>query len=230
MDYIEGKLLISDEIYNKILERISDGRWGVGQKLPSEKQLCEMFEASRVSVRAALHKLQANDLIITRQGVGSIVKAPKNRQDVIPYEKSDISEEAFIQFTEFRKAIEFKAVDLLIANLNEERIAAVTAAMRDLETRGPESAENLDLYDFQFHMAIINHCGNQFISGAMEPYQDFFLHYVQEVHRMAPVPSESLLQDHRNMLRSILEGKPNLMRRILLEDILMSQKTMFRDL
>ena len=84
MDYIEGKLLISDEIYNKILERISDGRWGVGQKLPSEKQLCEMFEASRVSVRAALHKLQANDLIITRQGVGSIVKAPKNRQDVIP--------------------------------------------------------------------------------------------------------------------------------------------------
>ena len=143
MDYIEGKLLISDEIYNKILERISDGRWGVGQKLPSEKQLCEMFEASRVSVRAALHKLQANDLIITRQGVGSIVKAPKNRQDVIPYEKSDISEEAFIQFTEFRKAIEFKAVDLLIANLNEERIAAVTAAMRDLETRGPESAEKI---------------------------------------------------------------------------------------
>ncbi len=230
MDYIEGKLLISDEIYNKILERISDGRWGVGQKLPSEKQLCEMFEASRVSVRAALHKLQANDLIITRQGVGSIVKAPKNRQDVIPYEKSDISEEAFIQFTEFRKAIEFKAVDLLIANLNEERIAAVTAAMRDLETRGPESAENLDLYDFQFHMAIINHCGNQFISGAMEPYQDFFLHYVWEVHLMAPVASESRLQDHRNMLRSILEGKPNLMRRILLEDILMSQKTMFRDL
>lgn len=229
MDYIEGKLLISDEIYNKLLERISDGRWAVGQKLPSEKQLCEMFEASRVSVRAALHKLQANNLIITRQGVGSIVKAPQNPSNALLYEKSDISENIFIQFTEFRKMIEFKAVNLLIANSSEERIASVMSAMRDLETKGLRSREELDLYDYQFHMAIINNCGNDFIKQAMEPYQDFFLHYVQEVHRLAPAPAEKLIQDHREMMRSILEEKPNVMRRILQEDILIYQKTMFQD-
>lgn len=229
MDFIEGKLLISDEIYNKILERISDGRWDVGQKLPSEKQLCEMFGASRVSVRAALHKLQANDLIITRQGVGSIVKAPKDHKSYSLNEKSDISEDVFIQFTEFRKTIEFKAVDLLIANFHEKRIAAVVAAMQDLEAKGRQSSRDLDLYDYLFHMAIIQNCGNEFVSRAMEPYEDFFLHYVQEVHRLAPAPTEKLIQDHRDMLHSILEAQPNVMRRILLEDILIYQKRMFKD-
>ena len=64
METISGKLLVSDEIYNKLLEKIMAGYWSAGERLPSEKQLCEMFSASRVSVRAALQRLQANGLTI----------------------------------------------------------------------------------------------------------------------------------------------------------------------
>ena len=49
VETISGKLLVSDEIYNKLLEKIMAGYWSAGERLPSEKQLCEMFSASRVS-------------------------------------------------------------------------------------------------------------------------------------------------------------------------------------
>lgn len=227
MEYIEGKLLISDEIYNKLLTKISEGRWGVGEKIPSEKQLCEMFGASRVSVRAALHKLQANDLIVTRQGVGSIVKVPGNGLRTYTYEKSDISVEVFQQFTEFRTALEFKALDLLVANYSEDQIAPVRAAMRALEESKDKGDAEVDRCDYLFHMAIINSCGNEFIKAAMDVYKDFFLHYVEEVHRLAPVPPEALIRDHQEMLRAIESRKPSGMQTILLEDLLIYQKRIF---
>ena len=39
VETISGKLLVSDEIYNKLLEKIMAGYWSAGERLPSEKQL-----------------------------------------------------------------------------------------------------------------------------------------------------------------------------------------------
>ena len=61
---MQGRLTISDEIYNRILMKIIEGQWQVGDKLPSEKQLCELFGASRVSVRTALSRLAARGITV----------------------------------------------------------------------------------------------------------------------------------------------------------------------
>ena len=54
----DNRLPLSEEVFNQILVRIQEGDWVEGQKLPSENQLCEMFQVSRISVRAALQKLK----------------------------------------------------------------------------------------------------------------------------------------------------------------------------
>ena len=50
-----------------------DGSYGVGEKLPSERELAKQFEVSRPSLREAIQVLEAKGLINRRQGGGNFV-------------------------------------------------------------------------------------------------------------------------------------------------------------
>ena len=62
------------QIYNQIRDAILAGTFQVGDKLPSEKELCETFGVSRVPVREALCALELNGLVSSNQGQGVYVK------------------------------------------------------------------------------------------------------------------------------------------------------------
>lgn len=53
--------------------KILDGEIASGQALPSERQLCEILSASRVTVRKATELLIAEGLLTRRQGSGTFV-------------------------------------------------------------------------------------------------------------------------------------------------------------
>ncbi|MTI86995.1 MAG: GntR family transcriptional regulator [Balneolaceae bacterium] len=57
----------------KLREEIVEGYYSEGDKLPSEKRLCEYFDVSRVTVRHALQLLENEDLIHKKQGLGAFV-------------------------------------------------------------------------------------------------------------------------------------------------------------
>lgn len=54
--------------------QLLEGRWGVGEKLPSERQLAETFDVSRPVVREMLRGLQERGLITVQPGRGSYVR------------------------------------------------------------------------------------------------------------------------------------------------------------
>lgn len=228
MEYISGKLLVSDEIYNKLLEKIMAGYWSAGERLPSEKQLCEMFSASRVSVRAALQRLQANGLILTRQGLGSIIQEPHNNMKLLPFTQSDISQQSFEQFAEFRAMLEFKAVDLIAARNDPAALQQIRQALLDFEKYGPESQKDLDFYDYQFHMTAIASCENEFIIQTMNTFKDAFYHYVEEVHHLAPQPYSYLVSSHRAMVEALERRRPDIWKKLILEDMVVYQKLCFK--
>ncbi|MCM3790236.1 FadR family transcriptional regulator [Domibacillus indicus] len=63
------------QIYNQILAEIQAGSFKVGDKLPSERELCAQFGVSRAPVRQALSALEMNGIIYSRQGEGVFVKS-----------------------------------------------------------------------------------------------------------------------------------------------------------
>jgi GntR family transcriptional regulator len=63
-------------------ERILAGDYAADQQLPSENQLMKIFDVSRVTVRQALHQLQKERLIVSRQGKGYFVARAKAVQDL----------------------------------------------------------------------------------------------------------------------------------------------------
>ena len=46
------KVILSEEIANQILEQVKSGQLRPGERLASERELCELFDASRTSVRS----------------------------------------------------------------------------------------------------------------------------------------------------------------------------------
>ena len=70
----EKKERLGDRLYGQILEQIASGALRPGDKLPSENELCRLFNVSRPVVRQALVRLQADGLVITRKGMGTLVQ------------------------------------------------------------------------------------------------------------------------------------------------------------
>lgn len=68
------------QLYAILRKEIVDGRWTPGDMLPSESELIEQFEVSRITVRQALEMLVNDGLIFRRRGLGTFVAVPKIEQ------------------------------------------------------------------------------------------------------------------------------------------------------
>ncbi len=61
---------LKEEIRRKILSN----EWKEGSRLPSEKEICEIFNVSRTTVRKAISELEAENYLVKEQGRGTFVR------------------------------------------------------------------------------------------------------------------------------------------------------------
>lgn len=61
------------QVYTKIKDKIISGEYKEGDKLPSERKLCDEYDVSRITIREALDNLEAESLIQREHGKGSFV-------------------------------------------------------------------------------------------------------------------------------------------------------------
>ena len=73
---------IFEDVIDQIQEAILTGELSVGDKLPAERNLKEMFRTSRGTLREALRVLEQKGLITIKTGTngGAIVKCPTTDQ------------------------------------------------------------------------------------------------------------------------------------------------------
>ena len=56
-------------IHDKIKADVDDGTWKIGQRLPSERDLCDTFDVSRMTVRQALTLLVDEGILERKPGI-----------------------------------------------------------------------------------------------------------------------------------------------------------------
>ncbi len=63
------QLRVFEEIVAQLKQSILIGHFKPGDKLPTERELVEQFQVSRVAIREALRTLENSGFIVTRQGI-----------------------------------------------------------------------------------------------------------------------------------------------------------------
>ena len=64
-------------IASRAERRIASGAWAPGTRLPPERELCEVLDVSRTTLRLALAELEQRGLITRHQGRGTFVTRPR---------------------------------------------------------------------------------------------------------------------------------------------------------
>ena len=96
-------ILIKNDIENKIQE----GIYNPGDKIPSERELCDIYNTSRMTVRQAVNELVKIGLIKREKGRGSFVSSPQFLQKNIRSFTHTLREQGYEPSTEL---IEFSTV------------------------------------------------------------------------------------------------------------------------
>ena len=203
----DQKLSVVEKVYRFCLERIESGEWKTGEKIPSETVLNKNLGISKVSIRAAMQMLRTQGYIVTHHGKGSFVSSYledniKDKSKVI----INFSEKELLDFTEFREAIEVKALELAIINGTKEEVEALEVILERMKS----CLNNYVKYskvDAEFHMAIFHMSHNSFIIDAAESIRGQYFHYLNECNRLF---SQETLDDslrlHRQLYEAIVIG------------------------
>ena len=191
-------------IYSDILNRIIEGEYKEGERLPTEHMLAERFSTSRPTVREALAQLRADGIIATRHGSGTTVmrRPDPDVRRFAPLETlSDIR-----RCYEYRVVVESGAASLAAQKADDEDIAAIRREWDNLQTIIETSGIGAK-DDFAFHMAVARASKNQFFITALSGIQEqmvFSMNLSRNLSLVKSIERQRLVQqEHLEVLEAI---------------------------
>lgn len=202
-----AKQRIDASVYEQVLANIKNGVWKSGDKLPSESELCNILQVSRVSVRSALQRLQTLGLIEIRRGKGSFVRSPEELFDFSNFNDADfnLSEREFRDTAELRDMLESAAVEIILSREEKADLSTVTEAYREMAA----AIETMDLdrftrNDHKFHQAIVSASGNDILARIAHIFRENLFAFIRESNKFILRDSDNPEKVRRHFADSLV--------------------------
>lgn len=155
-------------------DKIRAGQPPVGERLPTERVLCESYGVSRTVVREAIAGLRSSGLIESRRGSGLFVRSDKpvslSSFGSMPGLSAEIV--AIVDSLELRAAVEVEAAFLAATRASPGQIERIRYCQRQF-TDALLNGKETESADFQFHQAIAEATNN----GAYQAFMDYLGHH-----------------------------------------------------
>lgn len=159
-------------VAKQIHEYIKQNGLKSGDKLPSERELADILEVGRSSIREGLRILEGMGSIEIVPGKGVYVRDCPD-YSIVTHLHISQEKEALMQILEIRRALEKLAVELVIARADEEDLDSIQAALLELEEKAgggqPASPE-----DRRFHQALYRASGNDVLCRTIDSLSEVF--------------------------------------------------------
>ncbi|MFI9557443.1 FadR/GntR family transcriptional regulator [Nonomuraea endophytica] len=185
----------ASRIARVLVDRVKDGSYPIGQKIPSERQLATEFGVSRPVIREALSTVSAMEILDIQMGRGAfVIAAPPDHiasgglklQDVVNVR--EVLEVGAIELTLKREAPAFEGVRAAAERLQQ--------AVRDREdTVEPDRA---------LHAAIVQASGSSLLASIWQSIDQ----QVVETIRISPhgrTMSQNILSLHQRLADAIID-------------------------
>lgn len=179
-----------DQAVRQILDLIRNRGMSVGDVLPTERELCDLFGASRNTVREALRAVRTYGLIDPKPRVGAVLA---DRQNVAIQNffaaQMDISRTSFNDIQGFRRIIEVSVGDLIILNATGADFDSLEQVNGLIE--GSKDTAEAARRDFDFHLALMTLAGNRMLVQTYQFLSPVILHIMTIGKSIRPVLSET---------------------------------------
>lgn len=196
---------ISQSIVEQVKVLIRQGRLTPGDRLPSERDLCDRFGVSRVTVREALRMLEAGGLVEIRVGAkgGAFVTTPTSEQvgagladllNLSPMTASDV--------TEARQVFELGIVPMVVERATDEDLAALRS-MLDVHQAALRRGEYAVSMSAEFHVRVAACTHNPAIEMLVQSFHGPLLMSLAEAKVVAPLMGPRGVREHVEFIDAI---------------------------
>lgn len=214
---------LSDMVFNQIYRSIKSGSYSPDEKLPPEVDLAAEFEVSRPVIREALKKLREQNLIYSKQGVGSFVRQNgiKDPLGFSPVENlSDLR-----RCYEFREVLEPACAAAAAERRTESDLVRIEKALLVLKDATNKGRHHSDA-DYEFHLSIAQASGNQYFLTAMESLKEHISvgmkHHGHSV-KQATDGLDNVFHEHEQIFAAIRDRDPESAKYFMREHIMGSR-------
>ncbi|WP_237479214.1 FadR/GntR family transcriptional regulator [Lichenibacterium dinghuense] len=154
------RLSAVDRLVGQIRALVADRNLGVGDPIPTERELGDMFAASRNTVREALVVLRAYGLVETRPKSGAVIAGGHAEavRRVFSFHLG-VSRDGFRDVQGFRRLVEAGVGDEVMRRAEGadlDRLEAINDRLAGAETVAERARE-----DYAFHEALVALSGNR---------------------------------------------------------------------
>jgi DNA-binding FadR family transcriptional regulator len=197
---------VSQVIVDQIKLLIRDGRLQPGDRLPSERELCQRFGVSRVTVREALRVLEASGLLAIRVGArgGAFLTSPTTERlseglaDLI-----SLSRLTAANVTEARMIIELGVLPLAVERATEQDVADLFAMVREHEQALAAGTYNMEM-SAAFHLRVAECANNPAVAMLVQSFHGPMLMSLAESHQAAPMSPQGV-DEHLGLAQAIAD-------------------------
>ena len=216
-------------IATQLLDIIELQKLAPGDRLPPERQLAELLEVSRPSLREALHILQAQGLVQIKHGQGTFVQEPIVAQELRATMMSKTH--GLNELFDAREVLEVPAAKWAAEKATKEDIRLLRATLNQIDNITaihPIDYDQLQLLDAKFHLTIVGIAGNRFINQTLNVLQDVMRMSMQTTLRL-PGRSDISRSEHSDILAAIENGNGELASKITFQHITGARVTALAD-
>ena len=202
---------LPDEIANQLSHLIQSKQLSPGDRLPSERDLCEQFSVSRPVIREALSRLKSEGLVCIKRGVGVFVTEPDPRE-AIKIQDVDIDEKTTItQVMELISTVEVAATRLAAARRTADDLKQIRRCLLGMEYA--IASDRLgDEEDYEFHQAIVVATHNPYFDTLSQHLEHTARRMIRHLRSHTKTRHTNLIEavqaEHQAIYNAIQAGDP----------------------
>jgi GntR family transcriptional repressor for pyruvate dehydrogenase complex len=219
---------LSDRVAAQLQGLVMNNTFRPGEKLPSERELCETLGVSRTVVREAVRSLVVKGLLEVRRGGGTVIRTPDPAlvaEMMTMMLRTGGSDVAFTHVQEVRRLLEVELAGLAAERRDE---ADLRAMAHQLALMAQHASDPMlwATADVSFHAAIAEAAHNPLYPVLLSSIADMLIEVRRTGIRLPETPAKALR--HHNAIFERIEARDRAGARRAMQDHLHESEETFR--
>lgn len=195
---------LSRQVADQLEKMIVEGVWAVGDKIPTEPELTEMFGVSRNTLREAVQSLTAAGILLVKQGDGTYVQSNNRFHANMNRKYEQVSHEDIL---EARNALEITIAYLASQRRTAQDVEDIRQAL-ELRQHMMQKAKENTKADIQFHQAIAQACHNSILIDLYGSVSTYMEGHIAERQAKTDMDQGQIDKLHEDLYESICKMDP----------------------